>query len=448
MTEEKKYFYHKVLVLVLPMALQNLINTGISSVDVIMLGRVGEKVLSGASLGAQVHFVMSLILFGITSGASVLMAQYWGKRDMYRIETIFGMAMKLTMLLGLLFFAVTFLFPAQIMHLFSNDPEVIRQGVWYLRIVCFSYPINALTMVYLNGMRNLEKVVIATVVYICSLITNVVVNWLLIFGLFGIPAMGIRGAAIGTVTARAVEFLIVIVYDRKYNDVFQFKPEMLFRKDPLLWKDFGKYSTPVVANELMWGLGMSTMAAIMGHMGSAVTAANSVAQVCRNLATVISFGIASASAIMIGSTIGEGDMERAKRYGHRFIFLSIVTGLFGCFVILLIRPILLNTMVLSADAHRNLSFMLIVMAFYVIAQAYNTTLVVGIFRSGGDTSFGFFLDVTFMWGVAILLGALSAFVFHASVYVVIAILLCDEFVKLPITTWRYRSYRWLKNVTR
>ena len=448
MEEESRNFYRKVAILVLPMALQNLINTGIASIDVIMLGRVGEKVLSGASLGAQVAFVMNLIVFGLCSGASVLIAQYWGKKDMRSIETVFGISAKLAVLLGLVFMLAAMLAPGFLMKLFTNDPVVIRQGVRYLRLVGLSYPLNALVMIYLNSVRNLGQVRIATFAYLVSLVTNVLVNSILIFGLLGFPALGVSGAAIGTVCARAAELLLVLVYDRKLNPVFKIKKEFFFRKDKLLEKDFQTYTVPVIANELMWGLGMSTMAAILGHLGSEVIAANSVAQVCRNLATVLGFGVASAAAIMTGNVIGSGDIGLARRNGRRFLLLSLLTGLFGAGVILLVRPVLLATMVLTEGAAENLSFMLYVMAAYVIFQTVNTTAVVGIFRGGGDTRFGFFLDVGFMWGIGILGGFLSAFVFHAPTFVVIVFLLCDEELKLPITLLRYRTYKWLKNVTR
>ena len=448
MQEETRDFYRKVAILVFPMALQNLINTGIASIDVIMLGRVGEKVLSGASLGAQVAFVMNLIVFGFCSGASVLIAQYWGKKDMHAIETVFGMSAKLTVILGLIFMAAAMCAPGFLMRLFTNDSEVIRQGIRYLRVVGLSYPLNALAMIYLNSMRNLGQVRIATLVYFASLITNVLVNSLLIFGLLGFPALGVTGAAVGTVCARAAEVLIILVYDRKINPDFRMKMEFFFRRDDLLAKDFRTYTAPVVANELMWGLGMSTMAAIMGHLGSEVIAANSVAQVSRNLATVLGFGVASAAAIMTGNVIGQGNRELARRNGRRFMFLSFATGLFGATVILLIRPVLLATMVLTQGAAKNLSFMLYVMAVYVIFQSLNTTAVVGIFRGGGDTRFGFFLDVSTMWGVSIIGGALAAFVFHAPTFVVILFLLCDEELKLPLTLLRYRTYKWLKDVTR
>ena len=434
--------------LILPMAAQNLINTGIASIDVIMLGRVGEKVLSGASLGAQIAFVMNLIVFGFCSGASVLIAQYWGKKDIYAIETVIGISMKLTIIVAALFMMAALCFPGYLMKLFTNDPAVIRQGALYLRTVALSYPLNAAAMIYLNCIRNLGQVRIATFAYLCSLITNVIINSLLIFGLFGLPALGIRGAAVGTVCARAADVLVVLFYDRRINPAFKMKPEFFLRKNALLTKDFRTYTVPVVANELMWGLAMSAMAAVMGHLGSEVIAANSVAQVSRNLATVLGFGAANAAAIMTGNIIGQGNRELAKINGRRFILLSLATGLSGAGLILLLRPVLLSVMVLTEGAARNLSFMLVVMAVYVIFQSVNTTLVVGVFRGGGDTRYGFFVDVSVMWGITIPGAIVAAFILHAPIFIVILILLSDEPLKMPMIIRRYRTYKWLKNVTR
>lgn len=445
---EKKLFYRTVFALLIPMALQNLINVGISSIDVIMLGRVGEKVLSGASLGSQVQFIMSLILFGLTSGSSVLIAQYWGKGDKDSIATVFGMAMKMAALVGIFFMVFTEWMPDKIMKIFTNDTEVIAQGVLYLRIVAVSYAISAVTMVYLNTMRGMERVAVATVTYLISMMTNIVVNGLLIFGLFFFPKMGVEGAAIGTLLARIAELLVVIFYNWKKNDVLAFRISFLFRKDKLLFRDFLKYSVPVVFNELMWGAGVSMIAAILGHMGSSAVAANSVAQVVRQLATVVAFGVSSTTAILIGKVIGEGKLDMAKEYGRRFRRLSIITGLVGAAVVLLARPIVMQAFTLSEEARGYLGIMMLIMSYFVVGQSYNTTLIVGIFRGGGDTLFGLILDVSVMWGISILFGAVGAFVFRLSVPLVYMILLSDEVIKIPITTWRYRTYRWLQDVTR
>ena len=437
-------FYKSVLALVVPMALQNLVNVGISSTDVIMLGRVGEKVLSGASLGSQVQFVMSLILFGITSGASVLVAQYWGKGDVRTIEKVLGIALKFSLSIGAVFTIATLMFPEVIMRILTNDDDVIAEGSRYLQIVGLSYIIMAVNIVYLNIMRSVERVKISTVVYLSGLIANIIINAILIFGK---PQMGIQGAAIGTVSAMVLELLIVIFYDRKINDVFKFKFNFFKTGNKKLEKDFWKYSGPVIVNELMWGLGCSTVTAILGHMGSAAVAANSVTQVVRQLAMVMSFGIASATAIMLGKTIGEGKIEKAREYGNKFVKMSIISGLVGSLVVLISRPVAMATMDLTDTAAEYLSLMMFVMAYYVIAQTFNTTMIVGVFRAGGDTKIGLFIDVSCMWGISILIGFIAAFVLKLPVMVVYVILLSDEIFKIPISAWRYKTYKWLKNVT-
>lgn len=446
--KDSKIFYKMVFALVIPMAIQNLINVGVTSTDVIMMSKVGEKALAGVSLGGQLQFIMTLIFFGVTSGASVLTAQYWGKGDVGTIEKVMGIAMKGSIFVSLIFFIAVQLFPTQIMYLFAHDVDVIKEGARYLRIVSYSYIFVAITMVYLNTMRSMERVLVSTVVYFCSLLINIVCNFVFIFGFGMIPAMGAFGAGLATLVARVSELIIVIIYDRKFNTIFHFHPSCLKTKNPVILKDFIKFSMPVVINELLWGTGVSINAAVLGHLGSSVTAANSVAQVARQLATVVAFGVATAAAIMIGKTIGEKKEALAKEYGKRFVILSIIVSVVGAIVVLIVRPIAIANMSVSNDAKQHLSVMMFVMSYFVIAQAYNATMIVGVFRAGGDTRFGLILDVSTMWGGSILMGILAAFVFRWSIPVVYIILMADELIKIPISTWRYKTYKWLNNVTR
>ena len=374
----KRKFYRQVFALVIPMALQNLINVGVTAADVLMLGRVSEKVLSGASLAGQIQFVMTLILFGTTSGATVLTAQYWGKKDTQTIEKILGMGM--------------------------------------------------------------------TIGVSCAALFTIVAA--IIFGLFGLPKMGIMGAAIGTLTARIVELIIVIWYAKVKNHDVRFHPVYMRKIDKVLLKDFLIYASPVILNEMMWGLGSTANTAVIGHLGSAAVAANSVAQVARQLATVVAFGVSNATAIYLGKTIGAKEFHLAKEYGKRFLWLSIITGAVGGGIILIAAPIANHVMTLSQEAQGYLYFMFFVMSYFTLCQAINTTLVVGVFRAGGDTRFGLILDVSTMWGCSILLGMIAAFVFHAPVQVVYILLMSDEVIKVPITVMRYRSYKWIQNVTR
>ncbi|MDO4293946.1 MAG: MATE family efflux transporter [Eubacteriales bacterium] len=441
-------FNSRVIALVVPMALQNLINVGVTATDVIMLGRVGEKALSGASLAGQVLFVLNLFLFGMTSGACVLTAQYWGKNDRDAIEKVLGIVIRLAEMAGIAFMVLTLLFPGLIMRIFSNDPEVIAEGCKYLRIVALTYPVTVFTMGYLNVMKSVEKVLISTIVYASSLVLNFVVNAILIFGLFGAPKLGIVGAAIGTLCARVLELLIVLFYARCFNHDVKVRLAYVLHMDPVLLKDFLHYSGPVILNELFWGLGYSANAAIVGHLGSSAVAANSVAHVCRQLAQVVVFGLGNATAIMIGKVIGEGRTALAQEYARRFVRLSLAGGVIGGALIFLIRPLVIAGLSFEGQTAVYLNAFLGIMAYYVVAQALNTDLVVGIFRAGGDTRFGMILDMTSMWGGSILFGWLAAFVFQWPVVAVYVILLADEIIKLPLCLWRYRQKKWLKNVTR
>ena len=445
---EGREFYKKVFALVIPMALQNLINTGITTADVVMLGKVGEDVLSGSSLAGQIQFILSLIFFGITSGATVLTAQYWGKKDKRTIEKVLGIALRLSIVTGVLFTVITLCFPAQLMGIFTSEQAVIDEGVKYLKIVAWTYLLMSVTMIYLNIMRSVERVIISTIVYLVSMIINIVFNAIFIFGLCGMPAMGIEGAALATLIARVMELVIVLVYAKFMNQDVRLRVGDIFGKNPVLFKDFIKYSAPVIINELIWGAGFSANAAIIGHLNSSAVAANSVAQVTRNLATVIVFGVANATSIMLGKVIGEGKTELAERYAKRFIKLSVVFGFAGAIVILIARPLVVSLLSVSERSANYMGFMLICMSVYVFAQAINTTMIVGVFRAGGDTKVGLYMDAGTMWGGSILCGAIAAFVFKAPVEVVYMIILADEFIKLPLSFIRYKQKKWLKNVTR
>lgn len=444
----KKDFYKMVISMVIPIALQNLINVGVQAADVLMLGKVSETVLSASSLGGQISYIMTLIFFGITSGTTVLTAQYWGKQDLDAIERILGIALKIAVIVSCLFMAAAIAVPELLMKIYTSEPDVIAEGVKYLRIVCFAYILMAVSMVYLNVLKSMERVVIATICYGASFLTNVAINALLIFGLGPFPKMGIMGAAVGTLCARIVEVLIICIYAGKKSVPIRFRGRYFWHMDKVLLKDFLIFSLPVVLNELMWGLGTSMNTAVMGHLGKAVVAANSVAQVIRQLVTVVGFGIASVGAIVIGKTIGQGEMKAAEVYGKYIVQLTVFAGLIGAGLVLILRPLMLGQMEMTLQAKGYLSMMMFVMSYFVICQMYNSTMVVGIFRGGGDTRFGLVLDVTTMWCCSILFGALAAFVWKLPVNIVYMILLGDEVIKIPLTTWRYQQKKWLRDVTR
>lgn len=446
--EEKRKFYKTVISLVIPMALQNLINVGVQAADVIMLGRLNETAISAASLAGQIYFIMTLLFFGLTSGAAVLTAQYWGKGDKVTIEKILGLSIRWAIVLSAVFAAAALLFPHKLMLIFSSEPDVIEQGAEYMRIVATAYIPAAVTMVYLNVMRSVERVIISTVVYTISLVVNIVLNAVFIFGLCGSPAFGVRGAAMATTIARYCEFFIVMFYAFKMNKTVRIRGSFLLHTEKVLISDFVKYALPVAINELLWGGGLSTITAIIGHMGKSAVAANSVVQVVRQLAMVVTLGVASATAIMLGKIIGEGKKDYAKAYASRFLKITLILGVFGAVVVIISSPIVRNFMTLGDEATSYLEKMMYIMSYFVFIAGFNTVLIVGVFRAGGDTKIGLMIDAGTMWLGVIPLGALAAFVFKLPVIPVYFILTGDEILKLPFSLSRYKSLKWLKDVTR
>ena len=436
------------MALVIPMAMQNLITTGVSACDVIMLGKEGETALSASSHARQEKYIMYLFLFGITSGATVLTAQYWGKGDKKTIERILAMGMCMAVAVTAIFTLVSLLMPETLIRIFANESEVIREGVKYLRILAFSYIAIGITDVYLYIMRSVERIKVATAVYLSSLICNVILNAVFIFGMFGCPAMGIRGAALATLLARILELILVIGYAKIYNREILFRMKYFFHMDSGMLKDFLVCAVPVILNEVLWGIANSASTAILGHMGSAAVAANSVAQVTKEMSMVVSFGISNAAAIYLGKTIGEKKYQHARAYAERFVKLSILLGIGSAVIILLSSQMIIMVMAMTPLTKDYLRFMMCVMAYYAVAQTLDETVIVGIFRSGGDTRFGLIIDLTAMWGCSVLLGAAAAFVFHCSVPVVYALLMSDELVKIPIIWGRYKNCSWIRYITR
>ena len=267
------------------------------------------------------------------------------------------MAVKAGVCVTALFTVAALAIPGTLMQIFTSDPAVISEGIKYLRIVAFSYVLMGITQAYLYIMRSVERVIVATVVYLLSLLCNIVLNSIFIFGLLGCPAMGVSGAALGTLCSRILEVILVAGYAHFFNRDVKLRLKYVLHTDSVLFRDFMRYALPVIVNEVMWGLGTAANTAILGHMGSSAVAANSVAQVARQLATVVSFGLSSAAAIYLGKTIGEKKTEHARAYSKRFILLSVIMGVLGGAVILAVSPFAAAALSLSETARGYLRFM-------------------------------------------------------------------------------------------
>lgn len=446
-TAKPSSFYRDMFRLALPIVVQNLITTAVSSADVIMLGWVSQTALSAGSLASQIMFILNLVYSGVSSGIGMLAAQYWGKKDTKTIEEIMGIGMKLSIPVSFLFFVMACFFPQVLMMIFTSEAELIQAGMPYLRIVGISYLFMSVSQVYLCTMRSIERVVFATVTNASALILNIILNGVLIFGLFGLPQMGIVGVALATAIARGVE-LVICMADACRFTVLRFRPRILLGHNKILFQDFMKYSLPAFGNEVSWGLAFSMYSVIMGHLGSDMVAANAVVIVARNLGTVVCFGLANAGAILLGKAIGAGRMETVKADASRFCKVTFASGIAGGILIFLLRPVFMNMADLSQISRGYLSGMLYINMYYVLGQAMNTTVICGIFRSGGDSKWGFICDFIDMWLFSVPLGFFSAFVLKLPPLTVYFIICLDEFVKMPFIYRHYKSYRWLKNITR
>lgn len=448
-TQEKSDFYKHAFAIAMPMALQNLIGALVSSVDVVMLGYVSQDALSASSLANQVPFIMTMAFYGLASGASVLVAQYWGKKDGDTIEQIMGLAFRFFMGFSAVFTLAALFFPVQLMQLYTDQAALIKLGSEYLRVVAVSYLLMGFSNFYLNIMRSMERVILSTSVYIISLCVNIFFNAVFIFGLFGAPKLGLTGVAVATVIARAVEVTICLVDNARQKEI-KFRIFRIFGHYRVLTRDFLKISAPAIVNDLLWGVGFSMYSVIFGHLGSNAVAANSVAAVARNLATVFCFGFANATGIIVGKAMGKNDLELARIYAGRMSWLTFISSVFGGICLLVLCPVLMRTMGkdLTGTALGYLKVMIMINSYYTIGQGMNTCWIVGCFRAGGDTKFGMILDALAMWAWAVPLGFFCAFVLKLPVEWVYFVLCTDEFSKMPVVIYHYKGYKWLRNITR
>lgn len=440
-------FSRNLLRLAVPIVLQNLVTTAVSSADVIMLGFVSQDALAAGSLASQIMFILNLVYSGISSGVIMLAAQYWGKQDTFTIERIMGIGMRISILISTVFFILAFFFPALLMRIFTNDMQLVSTGIPYLKIVSFSYLFMSISQVYLCTMRTIERVIFATAANASALLLNILLNAVFIFGLLGAPKMGIAGVALATTIARGIEFVICMLDALKFKTI-RFRPSTIFERHKLLFVDFMKYSLPAFGNEVSWGLAFSMYSVIMGHLGSDIVAANAVVVVARNLGTVSCFGIANAGAILLGKSIGAGLMETVKADASKFCKITFISGMIGGIFIFLLRPLFMNMADLTATAQGYLNIILFINMYYVLGQAMNTAVICGVFRSGGDSKWGFICDTIDMWGYAVPMGFFTAFVLKLPPMWVYFIICTDEFVKIPFVYKHYKSYTWLKNITR
>ncbi|WP_302337730.1 MATE family efflux transporter [uncultured Ruminococcus sp.] len=431
----------------IPISLQQLMLALVNASDAFMLGFLSQDALSAVSLAGQIQFVYSLFLFAITAGVSIFAAQYWGIQDRDSVEKTLGIGLAASVLISLPFTIGASFFPEQLMRIFASDPVLIEDGAVYLRVVGISYFLLSISQIYLCILKNCGHAVESAVISSVSVVINIFLNAAFIFGIGFFPEMGIAGAALATVLSKVIELFWGLSVMLK-KDYIKIRLRYAFVQDKTLRSDFWKYTLPILGDELVWGVGFTMYSVIMGHMGSDAAAANSIANIIKNLVICFCTGIATAGGIMVGGLLGQGELEKAKLYGKKITKASILAGAIAGGLILCIIPFVSHFSTLTETAQHYLRVMLVVCSYYVIGKSINMTVISGIFPSGGDSKFGFFCDSVTMWCVTVPIGLLTAFVLKLPVLAVYILINVDEIIKLPAVYRNYKKYRWVKNLTR
>lgn len=446
-----KAFYRTFAILTLSLALQNLLTYSVNLTDNIMLGRFSQDALSGASLCNQLQFFLQMLVQGVGEGVVVLGARYWGKKDLKPIPDIIGAGLRFGVSIAAVLFVLAVLFPTQIIRLMTNDPVIMEQAVQYLQIICFTYVIFALTNMLTASLRSIGIVKIGYIISASTLCINICLNYVLIYGHFGAPALGVRGAAIATLVSRTVELLIVIWFLKFREHTLHLNWRKLLFIDTSYIRDYIHVSLPMLVTQTMWGASSIIQTAILGNMENAamVVPANSISVLVFQILSVVGYGAASAAAIMTGRTLGEGHKERIDQTAFTFQIMFCIIGVFTGLIILLSRgPVLQIYNTLSPEAAELTRQFITVLAITSVGTCYQMAADCGILRAGGDTKFAMWNNIVFVWLICLPCAALSAFVFHFSPVVVFFCLKMEQLGKCPVIFLRVRSRKWIKQITR
>lgn len=442
-----KETYKNIWIVAFPIILQNVIDAAVNSVDVLMLNSVGQSAISAASLANSMVSIFFMFLYGIGTGIAMLAAQYYGKGDFKTIEIVEGIGLKFAVIVAVIGMVLCLTIPGVLMNIYTSDKELIALGESYLRFISPGLLFWAISAVYTSILRCIGKVSTSTVLEAVALISNVILNAIFIFGLFGVPRLGVVGVAIATSLSRLIQLIGCIIVSMNHPGV-SLTFRTMFEKHRLLEKDFFSMALPAIGNDMVWGLAFSAYSGILGHMESDAVAAYSIVNVVRNLGCVMCYGIGAAAGIIVGQILGRGDREEGIKTAHILLRLAVITGILGGLIVLAIIPFAMNKASLTPTALDYLKFMLLINTYYISGTSVNTCLIGGVFRAGGDSKFGFKCDTIDMWVYAIPLSLLAAFVLKLPVKVVYFLMCTDEFVKWPWVFKHFYSHKWAKNITR
>ncbi len=429
-----------------PIALQNLVLSSINLVDVFMISRLGDVFIAGAGIANQIYFLLVLTLFGINSGGAIFIAQFWGRRDESNIYRTIGLSLLLSQGAALLFFCFAFFAPERLIALYSPDPAVISAGASYLKIVAWSYFITALSFTFSMALRAVARPLVSLFASIACLLVNVFLNYALIFGHWGFPALGLPGAAWATLAARLVEAALLLLFIRGKKIPVLAPVKALFALTRPFVARVLAISLPVMLNEILWSLGVTLYNVIYARMGTTAIASIQVENSVERLAFVFFIGIGAATATLIGHSIGRGDLAETKRLGFRLSRFSFLLGLGVGAALALLSSLIFSLFDITPEVRDNAILLLRLYGLILPLRAFNVTNVVGVFRGGGDTKYCLFVDLAALWIIGVPMAALAAFLLRLPLPFVFLGAGLEEMAKFWVALHRLRSGRWIHSV--
>ena len=443
---KEKSFYKLILSIAVPVVLQNMITIGVNIMDTLMLGNYGEIQLSASSLANEFINIYHIMCMGMSMGAAVLTAQYYGAGNNPSLKKIVTIVLRMGLVIAAAFTVVTLLFPEELMRLYTPDKAVIEKGVLYFRISAVTYVLLGVSLILTNILRTVHQVRFPLVLSIVTFLVNVFFNWVFIYGRLGAPEMQIEGAALGTVIARLVECGSLVTYFFVFDKRIGYRIKDLFMKCGDHVRVYITYAIPVMVSDTLLALGNSAVSIIMGHIGASFVAANSIISQTVRLSTVFNQGLSSASSVITGNTLGKGERDKAYHQGVTFLCLSILIGLAAAVIILLISPLLVESFNITQET-KDIAYQLMAsVSVMMVFQTVQGVLTKGVLRGGGDTRFLMLADILFLWLVSIPLGYLCGLVWHLSPFWIYAALKIDWVIKSVWCIFRLHSKKWIRVV--
>lgn len=441
-------FYKAFFVMTLTLALQNLIVFGVNLADSVMMGAYSETALSGVGICNNIQFFLNMAASGIASGMTVIASQYWGQKETKPIHRVSAVAMWLGIIFTMAIFTFAAIAPEALIRLFTDKEAVIAQAVEYLDVIKYTYLMFTLSTLLLAILRSVETVKIGFYVSLSSFAVNIFLNYALIYGKFGAPEMGIRGAAVATLVSRAIELAVTVVYILFIDKKLKIRIRDLFRVDMPMIKDYFRTGLPLMMSSVSWGIAMSIQGAIIGRLIESAIAANSIATTLFQVATVICYASSNAACVLIGKTVGENmGMDIIKRRSKNLQLIFLAIGVASSAILLLAKTLIIDFYNATPETLEITNQFIWVLCVTVIGTAYEAPCLCGIVSGGGETSFVLKNDIIFMWLIVLPLSALSAFVFRLPVVVTFACLKADQVLKCAVAVVKVNKFNWIKTVT-